>query len=235
MLIDDGLLVRDHGHWAATGDIGAVRVPPTIQALLAARLDRLDEDERSVIERAAVVGKVFYEAAVADSAPTRLRPAVAECLETLVRKQLIRPDRPSLGERTFRFRHLLIRDAAYESIPKEPRTELHEQFGRWLERAAGDRGVEYEEVVGYHLEQAYRYRAELGAIDDATRGSPTRRPSASVRQVGARSAGATHPAGVNLISRAVALLPDRRSAPRRPVPNVRAVQGMTDLPGQTGC
>ena len=119
MLIDDGLLTRDNGQWAATGDVAAIRVPPTIQALLAARVDRLDEDERSVIERAAVVGKVFYEAAVVDLVPEALRPSVTDALATLARKQLIRPDRPSLGGRTFGFRHLLIRDAAYESIPKE--------------------------------------------------------------------------------------------------------------------
>jgi class 3 adenylate cyclase/tetratricopeptide (TPR) repeat protein len=229
MLIDDGLLVGDDGHWAATGDFGAVRVPPTIQALLAARLDRLDENERSVIERAAVEGKVFYEAAVADSVPDATRPAVAESLETLARKQLIRPDRPSLGGRTFRFRHLLIRDSAYVSIPKERRAHLHEHFGRWLERSAGDRGVEYEEVVGYHLEQAYRYRAEVGTIDDAARSiahEAAERLGAAGRRAFSRS---DAPAAVNLISRAVALLPDDDPLRVDLIPNVRAVQGMTDL------
>ena len=228
MLIDDGLLVSDDGHWAATGDIGAVRVPPTIQALLAARLDRLDENERSVVERAAVVGKVFYEAAVADLGDGGSRP-VAESLETLARKQLIRPDRPSLGGRTFRFRHLLIRDSAYASIPKERRAHLHERFGRWLERSAGDRGVEYEEVVGYHLEQAYRYRAELGTIDEATRGiahEAAERLGAAGRRAFSRS---DAPAAVNLISRAVALLPADDPLRVDLIPNVRAVQGMTDL------
>jgi DNA-binding SARP family transcriptional activator/class 3 adenylate cyclase len=229
MLIDDGLLVGDDGDWAATGDIGAVRVPPTIQALLAARLDRLDESERSVIERAAVVGKVFYEAAVADSVDEGTRLAVPESLETLARKQLIRPDRPSLGGRTFRFRHLLIRDSAYASIPKELRAHLHAHFGRWLERSAGDRGVEYEEVVGYHLEQAYRYRAELGTIDEATRSvahEAAERLGAAGRRAFSRS---DAPAAVNLISRAVALLPNDDPLRVDLIPNVRAVQGMTDL------
>ena len=120
MLIDDGLLVREDGRWAATRDLAAVPVPPTIQALLAARLDRLDADERAVIERAAVEGKVFHEGAVVELAPESLRPAVATHLAALVRKELIRPDKPELmGERAFRFRHLLIRDAAYDSIPKD--------------------------------------------------------------------------------------------------------------------
>ena len=76
MLIDDGLLIRERGRWSATGDISAVRMPPTIQALLAARLDQLDDNERAVIERAAVVGKVFYEGAVFDLVPATVRPAI---------------------------------------------------------------------------------------------------------------------------------------------------------------
>src|SRR6266542_1637040 len=98
MLIDDGLLVRENGHWTAVGDIGAVRVPPTSHALLAARLDRLGPDERTVIERAAVAGNVFYEGAIAELAPEVLRPAVVDSLGALVRKELIRPERASLGQ-----------------------------------------------------------------------------------------------------------------------------------------
>jgi DNA-binding SARP family transcriptional activator/class 3 adenylate cyclase len=229
MLIDDGLLARDNGRWAATGDVTAIRVPPTIQALLAARLDRLDESERSVIERAAVEGKFFHEGAVVDLAPEALRPAVAESLETLARKQLIRPDRASLGGRTFRFRHLLIRDAAYASVPKEIRGQLHERFGRWLERAAGARAIEYEEVVGYHFEHAYRYRAELGTIDEATR-AIAREAAERLGSAGRRAFGRSDaPAGVNLISRAVDLLPAEDPLRVDLVPNVRVVQGMTDL------
>ena len=76
MLIDDGLLIRENGRWTAVGDIRAVRVPPTIHALLSARLDRLERDERTVIERAAVVGSVFYEEAIAELVPEPLRPAI---------------------------------------------------------------------------------------------------------------------------------------------------------------
>ena len=229
MLIDDGRLARENGRWAATGDVAAVRVPPTIQALLAARLDRLNENERAVIERAAVVGKVFYEAAVLDLVPEASRPAVAESLGTLARKQLIRPDRPSLGGRTFGFRHLLIRDAAYESIPKEVRAQLHDHFGRWLEHAAGNRVIEYEEVVGYHLEQAYRYRAELGTVDEPTRAG-ARDAAERLGSAGRRAFGRSDAhAGVNLISRAVALLPADDPLRVDLVPNVRAVQGFNDL------
>ena len=226
MLIDDGLLIRDRGRWSATGDISAVRVPPTIQALLAARLDQLDDNERAVIERAAVVGKVFYEGAVFDLAPANLRPAVPDALASLVRKDLIRPDQLSLGKPTHRFRHLLIRDAAYESIPKEARAELHESFGRWLDHAAGERAIEHEEVVGYHLEQAYRYLTELGPRDDRARAiarEAAERLGNAGRRALVRSDG---PGGVNLISRAVALLPADDPLRVELVPNVRVVQGL---------
>jgi DNA-binding SARP family transcriptional activator/class 3 adenylate cyclase len=226
MLIDDGLLERENGGWVATQDISAVPVPPTIHALLAARLDQLGMHERAVVECAAVAGKVFQEGAVAELAPVELRPSVADALGMLIRKELIRPERASLGDRTYRFRHLLIRDAAYDSIPKEERAELHERFGRWLERTSGERAIEYEEVLGYHFEQAYRYRAELGSVDDAARAvakTAAERLGSAGRRAFLRS---DAPAGVNLSSRAVKLL-----APDDPfrvelVPNVRVAQGM---------
>ena len=170
MLIDDGVLQRQNGHWTPTTDLSKVAVPPTIQALLAARLDRLDHEERQVIERAAVVGKVFYRGAVAKLSPDSVQPRVGTHLMTLVRKELIRPDRPALGrEETYRFRHLLIRDAAYQGMPKEIRADLHEAFASWLEQAVGARASEYDEILGYHLEQAYRYRSELGPVDHRVR------------------------------------------------------------------
>ena len=110
-------------------------VPPTIHALLAARLDRLGEPDRAVIELAAVQGKVFYEDGIAELSSDRSRPTVQSALASLVQKELVRPERASFGGNTFRFRHILIRDAAYEAIPKEARSELHEHYGRWLEEA----------------------------------------------------------------------------------------------------
>jgi predicted ATPase len=116
---------------------GEVTVPPTIQALLAARLDQLDEPERSVLERGAVEGEVFHRGAIEALAP---EPAdVSTRLRGLVRKELVRPDRPQLpGEDAFRFRHLLIRDAAYEALPKTVRAELHIRFSVWLEQHGRD-------------------------------------------------------------------------------------------------
>ena len=77
---------------------------------------------------------------------------------SLVRKQFVRPERSDLPTtEALAFRHLLIRDAAYDAIPKATRAELHERFADWLDDAAEALG-ERDEIVGYHLEQAYRYR-----------------------------------------------------------------------------
>ncbi len=170
MLIDDGLLRFEDGSWRPVEDLANVTVPPTIQLLLAARLDRLDAEERAVIERGSVEGKVFHAGAVTTLSPEAQRPTVRPRLLALARKELIRPDRADFaGEDAFRFRHLLIRDAAYKAMPKEQRADLHERFAGWLERAAGERLPEYEEILAYHLEQAYRYRVELGAPDEHAR------------------------------------------------------------------
>src|SRR5207344_849364 len=170
MLIDDGLLRFEDGGWRAVEDLANITVPPTIQLLLAARLDRLDAEERAVIERGAVEGKVFHAGAVTSLSPEGLRTQVRPRLLALARKELIRPDRAEFaGEDAFRFRHLLIRDAAYHALPKEQRANLHEGFARWLTEVAGTHVEDYREILGHHLEQAYRYRLELGPPDDRTR------------------------------------------------------------------
>ena len=164
MLVDDGLLKQlPDGTWQAAETIDDVRVPPTITALLAARLERLAPAERAAAERASVVGRIFEQAAVAELTDEALRPDVGRSLLALVRKELVRPERSELtaGD-AFKFRHILIRDAAYEALPKAERADLHERFADWLERTAGDRLAELEEIVGYHLERAHHYRIELG-------------------------------------------------------------------------
>jgi class 3 adenylate cyclase/tetratricopeptide (TPR) repeat protein len=207
MLIDDGLLRRDDGHWAATGDLSEVRVPPSIQALLASRLDRLEADERHVVERAAVEGKTFHQGSVRALAEGQARERVGACLHSLVRKELVRHHAASFaGEDAFRFRHVLIREAAYDSIPKQLRAQLHDRFAAWLEEVAGERVGEYEELLGYHLEQAFRYRVELSRVDEwaqavALRGGS--RLAAAGRRALARS---DAPAAVNLLRRAAWLL-----------------------------
>jgi class 3 adenylate cyclase/tetratricopeptide (TPR) repeat protein len=187
---------------AAEAD-GEVVVPPTLQALLAARLDQLEAGERSVLERGAIEGEIFHRGAVQALAPgeTQVTPRLA----ALVRKELIRPDRGQLvGEDGFRFRHLLMRDAAYDALPKAVRAELHQRFAAWLEEH-GTELVELDEILGYHLEQAYRYGAELGMADDPVLAAAARRRLvAAGRRALLR---VDNPAAVILLERAAALVP----------------------------
>jgi len=136
-----------------------VEVPPTLKALLTARLDQLEESERRVLQRGSVEGELFHRGAVQALAPEEEQ--VTARLTALVRRELVRPDRAQLaGDDGFRFRHLLIRDTAYEALPKSVRAELHARFADWLETHA--ELVELDELVGYHLERAVGYRQELG-------------------------------------------------------------------------
>jgi class 3 adenylate cyclase/tetratricopeptide (TPR) repeat protein len=192
---------------AESGD-GELEIPPTIQALLAARIDRLEPEERTVIECASVEGRMFHRGAVAELLPEDARPELGARLMTLVRKELIRPDKALFpGDDGFRFGHILIREAAYDSLPKRLRAGLHERFADWLERRAGERETEFEEVLGYHLEQALRYRLELKGQGEV------------IRKLGARAAWRLGRAGeravdrgdmraaVNLLERAAAAAP----------------------------
>jgi class 3 adenylate cyclase/tetratricopeptide (TPR) repeat protein len=170
MLVDDGLLYRENGRWLPAGDLSEIAIPPSIAALLAARLDLLAAEERDVLERGSVVGQVFYWGAVADLSPPETRGGVGANLQALVRKELVRPEADGFGgEDTFRFHHILIRDAAYGGIAKLERARLHERFAAWLEQKTSERVLEFEEILGYHLEQAYQYRAQLGPVDDVGR------------------------------------------------------------------
>ena len=167
MLVEDGLLVEREGRLEPLAAVDTLRVPGTVQAVLAARLDRLEPDELAVLQQASVFGQVFLWAAVADLTPPEQAGDVARHLQALVRKQLIRPDRRlSAGEDGFRFGHILIRDAAYESMSKSSRGELHERFAAWVEERAADR-ADLDEIIGHHLEQAHVYRTELGPAGDA--------------------------------------------------------------------
>ncbi|WP_369258272.1 AAA family ATPase [Geodermatophilus amargosae] len=214
MLVDDGVLVRDGDRWTTTADLAATPIPPTISALLAARLDRLAEQERSVIERASVVGKTFYRTAVSELSPSELRPDVAPSLMALVRKELIRPDRSGfLGDDAFRFRHLLIRDAAYDAMPRRERAELHERLANWLEEAAAGKVAPFEEILGHHLEQAHRQRAELGVGGEQSV-TLARRAAAHLAAAGRRAFGLSDvPAALGLLQRALRVAPEPDRAP----------------------
>ena len=210
MLIEDAVLVPQDGGWTTTRDLSELSLPPTIASLLAARIDRLSEPERVLLERAALVGKVFEVEAVAALPPFEEPMDVQLHVPSLMRKDLLRPiERADLN--TLRFRHALIREAAYELIPKETRSELHQRHADWLleNRAESEGG---EEVAAYHLERAYRYREEVGVIDEASRdlGLRAGRVLASAgRRAFARG---DMPSTSSLLERSLALLPDDEPA-----------------------
>lgn len=195
----------------AEGHDGELVIPPTVHALLSARLDRLEPAERAVVERASVEGRLFHRGAVTEMLPAGARTAVGSHLISLVRKEFIRPDTAIFaGDDGFRFGHVLIRDAAYESIPKRLRAELHERFAAWFEARLGDQTSQYDEILGFHLERAHRYLVDLGSPSDAL----AERAAARLGAAGTRALdrGDMDGAG-NLLERAVALLDD--SDPQR--------------------
>jgi DNA-binding SARP family transcriptional activator len=181
-------------------------VPPTLQALLAARLDLLGPGEMAVVESAAVVGREFWIGAVAELVPPGARTTLLRHLEALERKELLKPEGSALPfERAFRFRHVLIQQAAYRSLPKERRAELHERLAGWLEGTPAAGGGDQDEMVGYHLEQAYGCRTELGPADDRARvlalGAGEKLSAAAGHALGRNDL----PAAVNLLTRATSL------------------------------
>ncbi|MGH3104976.1 MAG: adenylate/guanylate cyclase domain-containing protein [Gaiellaceae bacterium] len=208
MMMDEGLLKEQDGDWHAARAITHLDIPVTIHALLAARLDGLEPGERAVLQRAAIAGKIFWWGAVSELSPEDLKSEVGTHLHSLLRKKLIFPEEVTGfdGEDGFRFGHVLVRDAAYRSIPKGLRAELHSRYADWLLRKAGEREIESEEIIGYHLEQAYLARAELGPVDDRGRELAARAGSllgSAGRRAFARD---DMPAALKLLDRAVSLV-----------------------------
>jgi tetratricopeptide (TPR) repeat protein len=201
MLVDDGILTSGNGHEAA--DVTTIAVPPTIQTLLAARLDRLTAAERAVLEAAAIEGKEFARERVEALLGGATRASAADELAALVGKDLVEPAGP--GNDVFRFRHQLIRDAAYEGMPKELRARLHERFADWLTEHPAAFPV-VDELLGYHLERAVLLRRELGEAD-ATTAQLAARASDSLAVAGRRATQRADPSAASvLLRRAVALV-----------------------------
>jgi class 3 adenylate cyclase/tetratricopeptide (TPR) repeat protein len=139
-------------------------MPPSIQSLLAARLDRLEPEERAVVQHASLEGRLFHRGAVGELLDDGA--AVGGLLLALTRKQFVHPARSLFpADDGYRFNHVLIRDVAYASLPKELRSRLHARLADWLEGRRGHLAAA-DEIVGYHLEQAYRLGAEVGRRDD---------------------------------------------------------------------
>ena len=167
MLIDDGAIRRVGNEWVSATDLSGMAAPPSIMALLAARLDRLPPDEREILGPASVIGKVFSREAVEQLAGHDSASELGRRLESLVRREVIRPDRSAsqTGD-AYRFKHMLIRDAAYVGLTKGERVDLHERLADWLARMPQAEVNATDELIGSHLEQAFRYRTEIGPPDD---------------------------------------------------------------------
>ena len=176
------------------------RLPPTIRALLAARIDRLSPPLRSLLEHAAVEGKVFHLGALRAALSERDADDIDHGLEQLVRADLVRVVPAEVaGDSAHAFRNQLIRDVAYERLSKQERAEVHERLAEWL----ADRGALSNEIRAYHLEQAWQLRAQLepaGAPTAAAAGAAADALAAVGRRAAERSDAA---AAANLLARAV--------------------------------
>jgi predicted ATPase len=200
------LFAEELAIWVADGG-NLDELPTSLNALLGARLDRLGAGERDALERAAIEGELFHQASVIELTAEAARSSVPAELDGLTRKDLIR-----LGAATFageavayHFKHILVRDAAYNATTKKLRAFLHERFADWLERRAGDRVGEYDEILGYHLEQAHRYHSELGITNEILAGRAARNLGDAGRRANERG---DPRAAANLVGRAADLHPE---------------------------
>ena len=206
MLVETGAIERGIDGWVARAGSDQLQIPPTVQALVASRLDALQAEERAVVDPASVIGLSFAFDAVSELVDDEVRPGLGADLDVLVTKQLVR--RLAEEDVIYRFGHQIIRDTAYGSLLKRARAVLHERFVTWAERVNRERGreLEFEEILGYHLEQAYQYRVSLGVIDEAAR-SVADRAATKLSSAGRRAlARGDVPAAASLMRRAVDLL-----------------------------
>jgi class 3 adenylate cyclase/tetratricopeptide (TPR) repeat protein len=211
MLVDEGELRRSEDGWETTNGLDALRVPPSMDAILAARIDHLSDAERQFAECASVIGKEFWASTVAEltggpfDAPLR----------DLVRKQLVeRIRRPGVADDFFRFRHLPVRDAVYEAMPKARRAEVHERVAERLLDWSDSRLAQVEEIVGYHFESAYRYRRELFGDDEKLAELATRAAKHLVEAGRRAAARQDDVAAAVLLARAVPLLAETGASGR---------------------
>lgn len=190
---------------------GTVEIPPTIQGLLEARLERLGTGQRELLARGAVEGQVFHRSAICALIDADTSEDVSADLAGLVRKNLIQPHPGNVpGDEAFRFRHLLIRDAAYERLPKATRADLHLRYAHWLEATAVN-FVEVDEIAGWHLEQAVRYELELGRDADP---ELVQRAAEHLYAAGRRAADRSDIAAAKKLLERALMLADERDAPR---------------------
>lgn len=235
MLIDDGTLRQEDGCWTQVDKNAEIAVPPTIHALIEARLDALGRPERAMVGPAAVIGLEFAQAALLSIAPEALRPSIDDHLSMLTRKRFIRPAAAMVAQSSvFRFQHQVMRDTVYNGLLKRSRATMHVDFVRWADRvnADRDRALEFEEILGYHLEQAYLFLSELGPLD--AQGLEVARDAAGrLSRAGRRAfARGDMSAASNLYRRAIAALPEDDDERRALLPALgETLMGMGDFEG----
>jgi class 3 adenylate cyclase/tetratricopeptide (TPR) repeat protein len=226
MLIERGSLRREGERWVAADGDRAIAVPPTIEALVAARLDALSPGERQVIDPASVIGLGFAYEALVELLEPAARPGLGERLDLLQSKQLVRT---VTADEFYRFGHAVIRDTAYGSLLKRVRAAWHEAFVAWADPVNQTRGreIEFEEVLGYHLEQAYRYRLELGALDARARDVGIQ-AAEKLASAGRRAISrGDRPGAASLLRRAIAMLPPGSRSRAEVLPDLSIA--LTDL------
>jgi class 3 adenylate cyclase/tetratricopeptide (TPR) repeat protein len=153
-LIDQELLTRDSGRWRAGEGIADVEIPDTVQGVILARIDLLSPAEKRVLQRAAVVGRVFWSGAVQRLTGEASLDAI---LETLCRRELCSEHLSSsmANDVEYSFKHVLVRDVAYESLPRSERGAAHAEAAAWIEEASGDRVADVAELLAYHYDVAF--------------------------------------------------------------------------------
>jgi tetratricopeptide (TPR) repeat protein len=206
-LIDADVLRRGAGRWELHVTPSEIQIPPTIGAIVAARLEQLSETERVVLERAAVIGKNFWWRALTALVPEEMVAGLGRVFQSLMRKELIEPDLSIKGDDdSFRFKHTLVREIAYAGISKQQRAQLHEELAGWLEKtlSTDDAG---NEPLAYHLEQVVLLRRSLGfpneAVDDLGRRAAGLLETAAERALDSADA----QTAVNALRRATRLQP----------------------------
>jgi tetratricopeptide (TPR) repeat protein len=200
----DGMITLEAERWVATAEFASVPTPPSIRALLEARIDRLPPPERALLGAAAVAGNEFGDEDLLDVTPDLGADERRERLDRLVARDLLTIDRTRRGGRTYRFHHILLRDVAELALPKAARARDHRRAGEGLGRRIGERLIEVEEIVAYHLETAYQLERELGTADEEL----GKRAAAHLRAAGKRALGREDSAAaVRLLGRALDCLP----------------------------
>ncbi len=162
MLVDRGVLRFAEGRWDVAGAVEQLQIPDSVQAVLAARLDTLPPEEKRVAQDAAVVGRIFWDVIVAHLAGSERDPT-HELIRRLRVKDLVVQRSPSAlaDAAEFGFRHVLIRDVAYDSLPKRDRSRLHRDVAAWAESELSDRIDEFSELIAGHLAAALAYEEEF--------------------------------------------------------------------------